>query len=369
MPWPIPQPADIADRASGTFEAELARVYQLRNGTPPPEPIDARSPRSVEAIYARVLGLSGFDLWLFLNRMAREVMPDTAQDWLDRHGAIWGEPQEQPVSAAGTIDVVCVAGGAMPADFVFTAPGGSQYLTINSGTIASAGTLAIGVSAAVAGAAGNLAPGVTLTAVSPLDFLAAQIGVVDADGITGGADIEDKEVWRGRILQRIRQRGASGNESDFEEWTQEVLPGCVVKAISPGAGLITVAIAVPTTNGPRVPTVTELGNVSAYLNDARARKPLGAPVVNVIAATLQPVDFSLHLNPDTPSIRTAATSALALYFAGGDITIGSTLDVSRSDDAVSTAFGGYNFDRAAPVGDVAPGTVTSLLTLGTVTFT
>lgn len=369
MTWPIPQPSDIADRASGTFESELARVYTLRNGRPPPEPIDARSPVSVEAVYARVLGLTGFDLWMFLSREAQELMPDTAQDWLSRHGAIWGVPQEQPQPAAGTIDVVCVAGGEIPALFTFTAPGGAAYEVINAGSIAAAGTLAVGVLATAAGTAGNLAAGVTLTAVSPLDFLATQTGVVNADGITGGQDLEDKEVWRGRILQRIRRRGAGGDASDFEQWTQEVLPGSLVLAISPGPGLITVAIAIPTPTGPRVPTATELAEVSAYLNDAGKRKPLGAPVISVIAATLQPVDFTLHLNPDTPSIRTATTTALGLYFTGVDITIGSTVEISRADNAVSTAFGGFNFDRSAPAGDVAPGTATSLPTLGTVTFT
>ena len=369
MPWPIPQPSDIADRASGVFESELARVYALLNGASPPEPIDARSPVSVEAIYARVLGLSAFDLWVFLNRLSQELMPDTAEDWLARHGAIWGEPQEQPVAAAGTIDVVCSAGGVLPSSFAFTAPGGAVYETINAGTIAAAGTLAVGVSAAVAGSAGNLASGVTLTAVNPQSFLATNTGVVDANGVTGGADLEDPEVWRARILRRIRQRGAGGDASDFVQWSQEVLPGCMVAAISPGAGQITVAIAIPTASGPRVPTSTELSEVSAYLNDATARKPLGAPVVDVIAATLQPVNFSLHLNPDTLAIRSAATAALGLYFMSSDIAIGSTLDVSRSDNAINVGFEGHNFDRAAPAADVAPATVTSLLTLGTVTFT
>jgi hypothetical protein len=92
-------------------------------------------------------------------------------------------------------------------------------------------------------------------------------------------------------------------------------------------------------------------------------------VVEVIAATLQPVNFTLHMNPDTSAVQQGATAALELYFMSSDITIGGTLDISRSDNAISFAAGAYNFDRSEPTGDVSPSTVSSLLTLGTVTFT
>ncbi len=368
MPWGIPQPAEIADRAAGVYELEFARVYGLLNPGVPPATVDARSPISTLAVHARVLGMTGFDLYMFIARLAEELMPDTAKDWLPRHGAIWGVPRVQPVAARGNLVLVGAHNLPIPADMPFGAPGNSLYDTINSGTIDNTGTIAIAVQAEVTGSVGNLAPGVTLTAVSPLGGLISQSGTIDSNGVTGGADIEDEEHWRARILARIRQRGAGGDANDFMQWTQEVLPGALVLPFSPGVGLISVAIAMPTATTPRVPTSTELTEASDYLNDATNRKPLGAPVVDVFAATLQPVDFTLHLMPDTPAIRQATTNVLGLYFAAGDIDIGSTLDVSRSDAAISNAFGGFAFDRIAPSGDVAPSTGTSLLTLGTVTF-
>ena len=368
MPWPVPQPTDIADRAAGIFESELARIWSVLNPGAPPPVIDARSPRSVEAVYARVLGLTGFDLWLFLAWLAREIMPNTARDWLARHAAIRGIPRVQPQSAFGNLVLTGAPTTVIPMNYGFAAPGNTVYEAINAGTIDSSGTIGLGVSAAVAGSAGNLAPGVTLTTVSPLGGLYFQTGTIDSNGVTGGADIEDIEVWRQRILKRWRERGRSGNKTDFEQWVQEVLPTALVLAISPTAGVVTVAFAMPGVGGYRVPTTSEISEVTAYLNDATQRKPLGVPVVYVIAATLQPVNVTLHLNPDTPATRQGTEDALTLYFPT-DLAIGGTLELSRLEAAINAAAGVYNFDLSAPSGDASPSTATSLLTLGTVTFT
>jgi uncharacterized phage protein gp47/JayE len=368
MPWPIPQPADIAARAAGVLEVELQRVYALLNPGAPPIIVDARSPVSIGAIDTRVLGMSAFDLWLFQARLSQELTPDTAVAWLPKHGAIWGVPQIQPIASSGSIELTGQQNLVIPADQQFSAPGGAIYEIINAGTIGGTGTIDIGLSAVVAGSVGDLAAGVVLTAVTPLAGLITQQGTVDSNGITGGADLEETEHWRGRILSRIRQRGAGGDANDFNEWVQEVLPGALSYSFSPGVGLISVALAIPTATTPRVPTSTELSEATAYLNDATNRKPLGAPVVDVFAAPLQPVNFTLHLIPDTTANREAATNALSAYFVGVDINIGSTLDVSRSDAAISEASGVFAFDRSVPSTDVPPSTVTSLLTLGTVAF-
>jgi uncharacterized phage protein gp47/JayE len=369
MPWPIPQPTDIADRAAGVYESEFARIYALLNPNAPPAQVDARSPASCLAVHARVLGMTGFDLYGMQARLAQELMPDTAIDWLPRHGSTWGVPQDQPVAAAGNL---VLPGGSVntiiPGGFEFSVNGGSVYEVVNAVTIEAAGTISVGISAAVGGTAGDLAAGVTLTAVNALGGLFSQSGTVDVNGITGGQDLEPIESWRSRIIQRIQQRGAGGDANDFIQWTLEALPGAMVDPFSPGVGLITVAIAMPTPTGPRVPTGTELSEVTAYLNNSTLRKPLGAPVIDVIGATLQPVNFTLHMNPDTVEVQQGATAALQLYFMSSDIMIGGTLDISRADNAISFAAGAYNFDRTVPSGDVSPSTVTSLLTLGTVTF-
>src|SRR6185437_5256335 len=107
----------------------------------------------------------------------------------------------------------------------------------------------------------------------------------------------------------------------------------------------------------RAPSGAEISAVSAYLNDAMQRKPLGAPFINVVAATIQPIDFSIHLNVDTTANRTAATNALTLQLLA-DATIGGTIYMSRCDAALENASGEFSHERSAPGADVAAGDTT-----------
>lgn len=363
MPWPLPQPSDIADRAATVLEGEFARIYALRNpGAPAAQP-DARSPNSLLGAYARTTALTVFDLYLTLAREAQELMPDTAVDWLPRHAAIWGVPQQQPVAAAGGAIFQGLSLTVVPSGFALTAPGGAAYVTNEAGTITNAGTVDITVQAQTAGAAGNLGSLVALTPVSPLGGLTSV--AVDANGITGGQDAESLDSWRARILRRIRQRGSGGSADDYEQWVDEVIPGAMSVAMSPGSGLVTVAVAIPASPIPRVPTSTELSEIQGYVADPAARKPLTA-TVTVIPATLTPIDVNLHLNPDTAAIRQGVTNALQLYFQT-DLEIGGTLEVSRLDEAISISSGEYSHDRTAPAADYAAGP-TELPVLGTIGF-
>lgn len=363
MTWPLPQPSDIADRAAGVIEAEYARVYALRNpGAPPVQP-DARSSNSLLAVDARVAAEATFDLYLYQGRLAKELMPDTAVDWLSRQGAIWGVPQGQPIAASGSVVAVGAPTTVIPADFPATAPGNVLYAAVAEGTIAASGTISIGVTAEVAGAAGNLAPSVVLTPVSPLGGLTSL--TVDANGLTGGQDLEPIESWRARILQRIRNPSSGGNEGDWEGWARAALPGAIAHATSPGPGQVTIAIAMPGIPTPVAPSAAQIATVQAYVSDATARKPLGI-TPTVVAATLTPIPWTLHLNPDTPAIRAAAQEALQLWFAA-DAAIGGTLDISRGDAALSTADGEFSHDRQAPTADYSAG-VTELPILGVVSF-
>ena len=372
MVWPIPAPGDVAARAASVFESDLPRVYALRNPGAPHVIVDARSNTSQLAVYARTVDAAVQDQWMFQARNALELMPDTALDWLPRHGAIWNIPQILAQPATGNIVIPAVAGTAIPAGFAVTAPGGQLYTTTVAGTAGSGGTVSIPVIAAVAGSGGSQAPGTVLTVVSPLAGLIIQPGqttqtvTVDASGLTG-EDAETTDAWRARILTRVRNRGSGGNANDFQNWAEEALPGMLVKAMSPGAGFVTVAFAMPSGQTWRAATGAEISTVTAYLNDAQTRKPLACPVVLVVAATLQPVNFTLHLNQDTTANRAGATNALSLQVLS-DATIGGTLYVSRLQAALQNDSGAYSDDLSAPSADVTAG-ATTLSVMGTVTFT
>jgi uncharacterized phage protein gp47/JayE len=369
MSWPIPRPADIAERAKAAFEVELARVWALLNPGAPPAIVDARSPTSSMAIHADVLALSAFDVWLFIKRQSRELMPTSAVDWLPYHGQMWGVARVLATPFAAPATFTGAAGTNIPALTALAAPGGVSlpYVTTSSGTIApGATTVAVPIACAVAGSAGTLPTSTVLTVVSPIAGLSPQTGAIGAGG-TPGEDDEDFEAWRGRIVARIRQRGLGGNAADFIQWAQEVYPTALVYPTTPAVGLITVAFAMPSGGTWRAPTTGEVATMSAYLNDASQRKPLGAPVVSVVGAIIQPVAVTLHLNPDTVVTEAAATAALARFFLA-DATIAGTILVERMDVSIANSSGEFSHIRAAPSADVTAGAST-LSVLGAVTFT
>lgn len=360
MTWPVPAPGSIADRAASTYESNPALTG-----------IDARSETSLAAIQTFVVEGSIFDLYLYQANCAQELMPDTAIDNLPRHGNIWGIPREQATAATGSVSVAGTPlTTVIPSDFQFTAPSGVLITTTASVTIGSTGVASLPViGLASDNSASNLAAGTVLEVVSPLAGLVPQSATVElaADGVSGlsgGAPIEDIEAWRGRILARIRAPAMGGSVSDYEQWAKDAVSTVnYVKAYAnfTGLGTVGVVIAGP---GPRVSTSGEVTDVQTYIDGPLIRPVTAA--VTVYAASLLPVNFTLHLNPDTPAIRAGVLSALQLAFqTDGDI--GGTGYVSRWDAAISSTSGEYSHERTLPSADVVP-SQTQILTLGTVTW-
>lgn len=363
----IGTPQAIADRAAGRFEAEFARLWALLNPGAPPATVDARSPYSTLAIHARVLGMTAFDIKMLIAVIAREMFVDTASvDGLPSHAVTWTSPRIAATAFAGTATFTGQPGRTIPSGVILSAPGGGTLTTTAPATFPGGGTVSAPIAAAVAGAAGTVPTGTVLTVVNPLDSLTVQTAVVDAGGAPG-EDAEDPETWRARIIARIRQRGAGGSAGDFIRWTQEVYPTALVYAWRVDTGIVRVTFAMPTGSTWRAPTDGEVAAVYAYLNDASARKPLGCPEVVVIAATIQSVNVSISLTPDTADTRAAATAALTSFFLAA-ATIGGTIFLSNLDAALSNSSGETSHERSAPSADVTAAT-TTLSVLGTVTFT
>jgi uncharacterized phage protein gp47/JayE len=356
MTWVIPQPDDLADQAASVYEAGFPGC-------------DARSGLSLLSVSARLFAMGVFDAELFQARLAQELMPDTAVDWLYRHAAIWNVPQEQPVAASGFLSISAPSGFPVPSGLMLAAPNGVVVQT-TAVVDAGVGNIAVvPVVAVVAGSAGNLAAGTVMTTVSPLAGLSAQTAPVNSAGIstqptaglTGGLDLEGVDSWRSRILAAIRTPAAGGASADYQAWVREVLPGAYVSVVRGwvGAGSVGVIVAAP---GPLVCSGAQITAIQNYLN---VEAPVTAEVV-VVAASLWPVDVTLTLSPDSINNQTNALSALAQFFVG-DAAIGGTIFVSRLDNAVSSASGEYSHERTLPAADQTAGN-TQIPVLGTVTW-
>jgi uncharacterized phage protein gp47/JayE len=358
MTWPIPAPGAIAERYAAGFEDAFA--LDPDTGLPRAQTVDARSPNTA----LRALGVVGeetfTELYLYQSSLATELMIDTAQDWLARHGAEWGVPQLQPLTALGTLIFSGPAGTVLPQG-IEVYLGTLRWQTSVAATIPASGAISIPSEAEIAGTASNLAGGTVLPLVSPVAGITPQSAVLDPAGFVGGRDLEDVEAWRTRILQRVRQRGQSGSDTDYKGWAIDAGAGAV--QVLPqwiGPGTVGVAVLMP---GPRVPTSPELARIDASIQQLR---PVTATTVT-LAGSLAPIDMSLALSPDTVSTRAAVLASIAAFLAR-EATIGGTLPHSRLDDAISSASGEYDHLLAVPAGDIVPAP-TALPTLGVVTFT
>ncbi len=353
MPWPIPQPADIAGRA--------AAIYQNSVISPDGTPADASSPNTVLGATARIVGMSAFGLYLYQSYLADELWPDTAQDNLDRIAGIWGLTRIPAAAASGSVSVTGTVNAALPGAIALADASGNGYTT-GAGATLSGGAATLTVSANTAGAQGNLAAGTVLTVVSGLAALSPQTATVLAPGFSGGAPVESNAALQLRVLARIRQRGRGGSVADYQQWAEAASAAVAYTGVVPdwaGPGSVGVFLAGA---GPSVLTSAEVSTVDAAL---QTQRPVTAKVYTS-AAAIEPLNATVHLNPDTVANRAAATAAFGAWIAA-DATIGGTLYMSRLDAALAAADGEFSHERTAPVADVAYATG-AIAGVGTLAF-
>ena len=354
MPWPVPDPTVIADNA--------ARVYEARFPG-----IDARSGKTVASVAAETLGAEMFDNFLYQRYLADELMADTAVDNLQRLADMWGEPRRAPARAVG----YGTAQGApllpVPAGLQ-AAAGDNTLFQVTVATQADAnGQVTLPLAALDAGVAGNQVGGGVLTLVSPLAGLNPQTVTLDANGTAGGADAEDDDSLRARLLARIRRRGSGGDVADYLQWATEA--GAAYVAVygnwtNPGS--LGVVVAMP---GPAAATPAQVAAIQAAIDAVR---PVTA-VVTVVAAVLQPINMTIRLNPDTVTIRAAAANAYALWFVASGVDgrrhaeIGQPVLLSSLSAALQTTDGETSHTVVSPAADVVMAR-TALPVAGTLSF-
>lgn len=370
IPWPIPDPTSLFSQAAGIYETKF-------------DGIDARSANSVAATNCRIYAMTGYDLYLMQGALAQELMPNTANLWLPYHANIWQVPQLQPTAAAGSAIFAASASApapvTVPSGTVLSFAAGWLYLTTAAGTVAPGGTTSIPIVSALAGSAYNLPGGTALQLVSPIAGITPSGATLDAGGAANGTDLESTDNWRARIIAKIGQPGNGGSFQDYITWaTGAGAPYVNVVPQAVGAGSVGIYIAAA---GPAAATTALVNAVQAaigvYGADGGVR-PVTARAL-VMAATLVPVNITLHLNPNTALTQAAALSALQLFFAQSIANLfsaggqqaqnqgGTTLYMSRLDNAISSADGEYSHERYVPTGDLVflP---SQMFVLGTVTF-
>ncbi|TWA69742.1 putative phage protein gp47/JayE [Azospirillum baldaniorum] len=311
-------------------------------------------------VQARVQAAALHSLYGFIDFLARQVLPDTADtDWLDRHADLWGVQRKAAATATGTVTVSASTGVTIPAGTVLQRAGLGDYTAATNAT-AAAGVATVTVTAAAPGQAYNLPAGARLTLVSPVAGAQSTAVVVD---VSGGADIESDDALRARLVTRIQTPPHGGNRSDYEVWALEI-PGVTRTWVTPhhmGAGTVGLSF-VCDGRADIIPTPGEVANVAAHIE---ALRPVTA-AVTVYAPAPAPLPLTIRLTPDAMATRAAVQAELRDFLAREAVP-GGTVYLSRLREAISAAAGEFRHELEAPTADVVspPG---HIATLGAITW-
>ena len=204
----IPTTAQLTADNLARFESQLGQQA----------PINAKAFLRVLSVLEAVLATS-----LYKNSIdqIKQTLAITAgETGLTVLGAEYGVNRKVAVSANLTITLPGINGTIIPntVDFVGDA-NGLRYRVDASATIVG-GIATISVTANDPGAVGNLNDGDTLTIGTQVPGAESTATVLQTD--TVGADEEDLELWRQRILDIERAPGGGGNAADYRNWSQEV---------------------------------------------------------------------------------------------------------------------------------------------------
>ena len=352
MSFQRPTLTELIERTKQDFESRLETTGSLLR-------------RAVATVLARVVAGAAHLMHGHLEFIGEQVFPDTAEEkYLQRWASIWGITRIPAAYAAGKTNRTGTDGSVIPEGTRFRRSDGWEYESIADATIAS-GTASVDVEAVTAGLDGNCDAAVTLSLVTPIAGVNSS-GEVDGDGITGGADEESVELWRARVLDRIRRPPMGGAAVDYEKWALEV-PGVTRVWVYPewmGPGTVGVTF-VRDGDGEGVEIIPDASEVEAVQDYIDALRPVTANVT-VFAPTPDEVDYTITINPPTPAVKAAAEAELEdMHFRDGET--GGTIPLSHMNEAISLAEGEIDHTIISPTDsyEADPG---HLPILGTITW-
>lgn len=335
-------------------------------------------------VAAKVLAGKAFEIFGFAAYIAKQMFAHTAPDIesLRMHGEEFGIPQKPAQPATGKVTFTSSGALTVNASAVLERGDGVQYLVVDGGGLPGAGALQVSVVAVRDGVAGNAVGGTALTIVSGVT--GDTTAEVASGGLALGAEIEDIESYRARILFRKRNPPHGGAPADYVMWAGEVAgvsfdvdrPTVFVERVWAGPGTVRVFPLMFDLYPDGIPQGVDVARVAAHIASVA---PAGA-VVAVAAPVAVPLPITITgLSPDNTDVREAVLAELRETFrrlsrvAGNDSEVMPYLayptSFSRSWiwQAVANATGEQRHEITSPVADIALA-AGEMATLGTVTF-
>lgn len=301
-------------------------------------------------------------LYGYIDYLARNMLPDMCdEDWLYRHARIKRCPRKNAVSAKGFARWDGIAGTPeIPAGTQIQRDDQVTFTTLQT-VKASGGLLRVPVIADVAGTAGNTDDGTALRLGTPITGIPS---TGYADTLTGGADTEELETWRARVMERYYWIPQGGADPDYVIWAKEIAGITRAWTFRHYKGTGTVGVMVATSNPVNPAPGDEL--VKAVRDHILPLAPVAGGGLFVFAATEKSIPVTIALAKDTPEIRTAIIAELnALMLRDGAPS--GKIYVSRISEAISLATGEVAHQLRVPAADVVLGK-TELPVLGNITW-
>jgi uncharacterized phage protein gp47/JayE len=261
------------------------------------------------AMWARAChGQHGYLDWILAQCSPLTCELDRLYDW----AALYGVSRLLPIAARGLVLATGSVGAQVLAGSVLMADNGLSYEVISAVTL-SASTSPVFVRCTRRGANTNIPSGRVLTLVDPLLGISQNMRV-STGGLSGGADDEDVEAWRLRVVDEwqavTKYGGRSGRPSDYVAWAKAAHPsvtGALVQPHALGKGTVLVR---PICNGlaDRQPTGIVLNDVLAFFQSVAP----ATAVLHVVAPIISRISIGINLaaSVDTAANRAAVQSVL-----------------------------------------------------------
>lgn len=312
---------------------------------------DSRLRRSVLGTLVTVVMGAVYGLYGYLDFLARQILPDTAEGWyLERWASIFGLTRKAATLATGQAIATGVDGAIIQVGAVLQRADGTSYVVQDAQTVA-AGQAVLSIAAQSSGAKGQAAAGIKLTFVSPIAGVAS-VAVVPSAAIRGGADQESDDLLRARLLVRMAAAPAGGARHDYINWTLEVPE--VTRAWLfrnwMGAGTVGVAF-VMDGRADLIPTADDVETVGAHLETVApvtAEVIPFAPIPNALNLTIS------GLAPNDEAVKAAIEAEVEdLLFRESEP--GGVILLSHLREAISQAAGEQDHVLTSPVANVVAG--------------
>jgi uncharacterized phage protein gp47/JayE len=308
-------------------------------------------------VLARTLSGAAFGLYGYLDWIAEQILPDTADEpTLERMAILrLNQPRKAAQGATGSVSFTAAAGAVLDVDTLLQSSDGRSY-KVTAAVTTRAGLNSASIAAVDAGSLGNADAGLELIPVQPVQGV-GNLFTVLAPGLTGGLAEESLESLRARVIRSYRIIPHGGSADDYETWALECAgitrAWCRPRYLAPDdkTGPVAVTVFVMRDDDPQpVPNDQQLALVKAYIDGLR---PVTAEV-DVRRPDITPVHYNLRLSPDTSAVRAAVEAQLRdLHEREGGL--GETLLLTHIAEAISSAAGEHDHRLLAPTADVLAG--------------